>query len=88
MQKVFNLMALLSFTVSASLAAGAFMAYKNKDAVIEGAREKIVKEISEALPGIVKELIPKVPEMPSTTGGAIPDTKTNIPPVTGGVVPF
>ena len=45
MQKVFNLMALTSFLISASLAAGAFMAYKNKDAVIEGAREKIVKEI-------------------------------------------
>ena len=81
-------MALLSFTVSASLAAGAFMAYKNKDAVIEGAREKIVKEISEALPGIVKELIPEVPKLPSATGDVIPDTKTNIPPVTGGVVPF
>ena len=54
MQKVFNLMALLSFTVSASLAAGAFMAYKNKDAVIEGAREKIVKEYRKHFLGLLK----------------------------------
>ena len=51
-------------------------------------REKVVKEISEALPGIVKELIPDIPEIPSVTGGVIPDSKTNVPSTTGGVLPF
>jgi len=88
MQKLFNLMALTSFLVSASVAAGGFWLFKHKDVMIEDAREKVVKEISDSLPGIVQELMPKVPEMPSATGGVIPETKTNIPPVTGGVVPF
>ena len=36
----------------------------------------------------VKELIPDIPEIPSVTGGVIPDTKTNVPSTTGGVLPF
>ena len=87
MQKVFNLMALTSFLVSVTIAAGGFWLYKNKDVMIDDAREKVVKEISEALPGIVKELIPDIPEIPSVTGGVIPDTKTNVPSTTGGVLP-
>ena len=67
MQKVFNLMALTSFVVSVTIAAGGFWLYKSRDAIIENAKEQVVKEISEALPGIVKELIPDIPEMPSTT---------------------
>ena len=88
MQKLFNLMALTSFLVSAAIAAGGFWLYKNKDVMIEDAREKVVQEISEALPGIVKELMPEVPEVPSITGGVIPQSGTNVPKVTGGVVPF
>jgi len=88
MQKIFNFMAFTSFLVSAAIAAGGFWLYKNKDVMIEETRQKVVKEISDSLPGIVQELMPKVPEMPSATGGVIPETKTNIPPVTGGVVPF
>ena len=87
-EKVFNLMALTSFLVSVTIAAGGFWLYKNKDVMIDDAREKVVKEISEALPGIVKELIPDIPEIPSVTGGVIPDTKTNVPSTTGGVLPF
>ena len=81
MQKVFNLMALTSFIVSVTIAAGGFWLYKSRDVMIENAKEHVVKEISEALPGIVNELIPDIPEMPSTTGGAIPST-------TGGALPF
>ena len=76
-----NIMALTSFIVSVTIAAGGFWLYKSRDVMIENAKEQIVKEISEALPGIVNELIPDIPEMPSTTGGAIPST-------TGGALPF
>ena len=75
MQKVFNLMALLSFLVSGSTVAGAFYLYNNADVMIEEAREQAIKEIAEAIPEIVEELLPdmpEVPEVPSTTGGAIP----------------
>ena len=75
MQKIFNLMALFSFLVSGASLAGAWYLYKNADVRIEEAREKAIKEIAEALPKIVEEMMPEmpeVPEIPSTTGGAIP----------------
>ena len=68
MQKVFNVMALLSFIVSGATIAGAFYLYKNADVMIEEAREKAIKEIAEAIPKIVEEMMPDLPEVPSTTG--------------------
>ena len=68
MQKIFNLMALLSFLVSGTSVAGAWYLYKNTDTLIEDAREKIVKEIAESLPKIVEELMPDIPEVPTMTG--------------------
>lgn len=72
MQKVFNLMALLSFLVSGATVAGAFYLYKNADVMIEEARNKAVKEIAEAIPKIVEEMMPDIPEVPEVTGGSIP----------------
>ena len=72
MQKVFNLMALLSFLVSGATVAGAFYLYKNADVMIEEAREQAIKEIAEAIPEIVEELLPDIPEVPAATGDAIP----------------
>tara|TARA_B100001059_G_scaffold180091_1_gene180821 strand:+ start:908 stop:1144 length:237 start_codon:yes stop_codon:yes gene_type:complete len=72
MQKVFNLMAAFSFLVSGASVAGAWYLYKNADVMIEQAREKAVEEIAEAIPGIVAELMPDMPEIPGATGGAVP----------------
>jgi hypothetical protein len=72
MQKIFNLMALLSFLVSGATVAGAFYFYKNADVMIEEARNKAVKEIAEAIPKIVEEMMPDIPEVPEVTGGSIP----------------
>ena len=36
--------------------------------MIEEAREQAIKEIAEAIPKIVEEMMPDVPEIPSTTG--------------------
>ena len=58
MQKIINVMAVLSFLVSGTSVAGAWYLYKNTDTLIEDAREKIVKEIAESLPKIVEELMP------------------------------
>ena len=68
MQKIFNLMAVMSFLVSGATVAGAFYLYKNADVMIEDAREQAIKEIAEAIPKIVEEMMPDVPEVPSTTG--------------------
>ena len=68
MQKVFNLMTVMSFLVSGATLYGAFYLYKNADVMIEEAREQAIKEIAEAIPKIVEEMMPDVPEIPSTTG--------------------
>ena len=72
MQKIINFMALMSFLVSGATLYGAFYLYKNADVMIEEAREKVVKEVADALPKIVEEMMPDVPEVPDATGGAIP----------------
>ena len=72
MQKIFNLMALFSFLVSGASLVGAWYLYKNADVMIEEAREQAIKEIAEAIPKIVEEMMPDIPEIPTTTGGAIP----------------
>ena len=72
MQKIFNLMALFSFLASGASLAGAWYLYKNADVMIEEAREQAIKEIAEAIPKIVEEMMPDIPEIPTTTGGAIP----------------
>jgi len=69
MQKIINLMAVLSFLVSGATVAGAWFLYRNADVMIEDAREKVISEIADALPKIVEEMMPDVPELPSTTGG-------------------
>ena len=40
--------------------------------MFEEAREQAVKEIADALPKIVEEMMPDIPEVPEVTGGAIP----------------
>lgn len=62
-------MAVLSFLVSGATVAGAWFLYRNADVMIEDAREKVINEIADALPKIVEEMMPDVPELPSTTGG-------------------
>lgn len=87
MQKLVNVVALLSGLVSLGVVGGGAYLFLNKDAMIEDVRikatEEITKTVTEALPGMVKSAMPT---MPSATGGVIPDTKTNVPSVTGGVI--
>ena len=84
MQKLINVIALLSGLVSLSVLGGGFYLYKNANVMIEDAREKVIQEIAEALPKIVEEMMPDVPEIPSATGGVIPP----VPNVTGPAIPF
>ena len=78
MQGLFNLMALSSFVVSASIVGGGVYLYQNKDKIItdamDNAKAVVMEEITKALPGIIDSVveIPEVPEMPKATGPAIP----------------
>ena len=76
MQKLVNVVALLSGLVSLSVVSGGAYLYLNKDAMIEDVRvkatEEITKAITEALPGMIDSAMPEVPELPKETGGVLP----------------
>ena len=76
MQKLVNVVALLSGLVSLSVLGGGVYLYLNKDAMIEDARAKateaITEAITEALPGMIDSAMPEVPELPKETGGVLP----------------
>lgn len=73
MQKLINVVALLSGLTSVALIAGGGYLLLNKDALIESAKEEIIKSataaVTEALPGKIDKAMP---EMPKVTGPAIP----------------
>jgi len=74
MQKVINLLAVLSFLGTASIIGGGYYLYTQKDPIIEDLTKKIVtaatETITEALPAMMDAAMP---ELPSTTGGVIPN---------------
>ena len=73
MQKLINIVALLSGLVSLSVVGGGAYLYLNKDVLIERARKNatqaVTKAVTEALPGMVDAA---VPELPKATGPALP----------------
>lgn len=73
MQKLINVVALLSGLTSAALIGGSAYLLLNKDALIDSAKEQAIEQVtesvSEAIPGMIKNQMPK---LPTTTGGAIP----------------
>ena len=75
MQKVINVLAILSFLGTTSILATSGYVYWRKDAISEQVKENITKAateaIAEALPGMMDAALP---ELPNTTGGAIPST--------------
>ena len=86
MQKVINVIALLSGLTSLAVIGGGVYLYKNADVMIEEARENVanaaVEAISEALPGLIDAAMPDIPEV---TGPAIP---TPAPTTTGPAIPL
>ena len=93
MQKLVNVIALLSGLVSLSVVGTAGYLYLNKDALIEDARVKptaaVTEAITEALPGMLDAAMPEMPELPSVTGGVVNESsQPSLPNVTGGAVPF
>jgi hypothetical protein len=79
MQKLINVIALLSGLTSAALIGGSAYVLLNKDALIEQAKSAATKaateSISKELPGMISGAMP---EMPKMTGGALPQS-TGIP---------
>jgi hypothetical protein len=81
MQKVINLLAVLSFVGTAGIIGGGTYIFLQRDAIIEDVKKQVTKHATEAitnaLPGMLDAAMPKLPEVtgpavPSTTGPAIP----------------
>ena len=73
MQKLINVLAVLSFLGTASIVGGGAYVSLNREAIAENAKEKVTKAATEAiagaLPGMLDAATPKLPE---ATGGALP----------------
>ena len=73
MQKLINVLAVLSFLGTASIIGGGTYVYLNREALSENVREKVANAATEAiagaLPGMLDAATPKLPE---ATGPAIP----------------
>ena len=73
MQKVINVLAVLSFLRTVSIVGGGAYVYLNREAIAEDVKEKVTKAATEAiagaLPGMLDAATPKLPE---ATGGALP----------------
>jgi hypothetical protein len=81
MQKVINLLAVLSFVGTAGIIGGGTYIFLQRDAIIEDVKKQVTKHATEAitnaLPGMLDAAMPELPEVtgpavPSTTGPAIP----------------
>ena len=84
MQKVINVLAVLSFVGTAGIVGGGTALYLNKDSIVENIKSQVAaaagEAITDALPGMMDSAMP---ELPSATGGALP-----LPTTTGSALPF
>tara|TARA_R100001463_G_scaffold47755_1_gene96850 strand:+ start:147 stop:413 length:267 start_codon:yes stop_codon:yes gene_type:complete len=86
MQKVINVLAVLSFVGTAGIVGGGTVVYLRRDAIIEQVKENVAKAATEAIAGALPGMMDSaMPELPGATGGAIP-MGDSVPSMTGGVV--
>ena len=80
MQKVINVLAIISFVGTGSIVgAGAFV-YFNRDSIIESVKERVTKAATAAITDALPDLLDgAMPESPDATGNVNP-------PTTGGDV--
>ena len=85
MQKIINVLSILSFAVSGAIVGGGAYVYVNKDSIVENVKSQVAAAAAEAITGALPGMMDSaMPELPSATGGAIP----SLPSTTGGAIPF
>ena len=85
MQKVINVLAVLSFVGTAGIVGGGTALYLNKDSIIENVKGQVAAAAAEAISGALPGMLDSaMPELPSATGGAIP----SLPAATGPAIGF
>ena len=91
MQKLINVLALVSFAGTAGIVGGGTYVYVNKDAIIENVKSQVTAAATEAITGALPGMLDSaMPELPGVTGGVIPSPScgSSVPNVTGPVLPF
>ena len=72
-QKVINVLAVLSFAGIAGIVGGGSYVYLNKDSIIENVKGQVTAAATEAIAGALPGMLDAaMPELPGATGGAIP----------------
>ena len=76
MQKVINVLAVLSFAGVVGIVGGGTYVYLQKDALIRDLTNTLVEgsisPIADAVPDILDSAMPEPPELPKHTGGVVP----------------
>ena len=84
MQKVINVLAVLSFVGTAGIIGGGTYVYLQRDSIIEQVKEGVANAATEAIAGALPGMMDAgMPELPSSAGGALP-----LPTTTGPALPF
>ena len=84
MQKVINVLAVLSFVGTAGIVGGGTALYLNKDSIVENIKSQVAAAAGEAIAGALPGMMDSaMPELPDVTGGALP-----LPTTTGSASPF
>jgi len=85
MQKVINILAVLSFVGTVGIVGGGAAVYLNKDSIIENVKGQVASAAAEAISGALPGMLDSaMPELPGVTGDAIP----SLPTTTGPALPF
>jgi|TARA_R100000008_G_scaffold6429_1_gene3628 hypothetical protein len=73
MQKVINVLAILSFLGLSSILATSGYVYWRRDAIAEQVTENITQAATEAIADVLPGMLDAaMPELPNVTGGAVP----------------
>ncbi|AOV58701.1 hypothetical protein T040910_197 [Synechococcus phage S-CAM3] len=76
MQKIINIVALLSGLTSLGVIGGGVFVYLQKDALLQQGIDALsagaIESITDAVPGILDAGMPEPPELPKHTGGVLP----------------
>ena len=88
MQKVINVLAVLSFVGTAGIVGGGAAVYLNKDSIIENVKSQVAGAAAEAISGALPGMLDSaMPELPGATGGVMPPVPP-MPKTTGPALPF
>ena len=73
MQKLINVLAVLSFVGTAGIVGGGTALYLNKDSIVENIKSQVASAAAEAITGQLPGMMDSaMPELPDATGGALP----------------